>query len=211
MRNGFTHYKWVILGKNTRDAHRTNAGKIFSWNVGANNLTRPGARHPGEDYRCHCSIENLTEDEANKLGYSVETPRQPASIEQLVENYYGKTEYTTSEKSVLISEKEFETIKTASIAIIENELDINVESDTIRLMTLEEMVKYKDGAVHINGQILIRQDDPRVSLNILHELSHWIDSNVIGSIALKGSDMKEFKILLDEIEKIPRMRPLLRD
>jgi hypothetical protein len=60
--------------------------------VGVNNLTRPGARHPGEDYRCHCDAELLTTEQALKLGGTIQPPRTPQPTAGLMENYYGSEE-----------------------------------------------------------------------------------------------------------------------
>jgi hypothetical protein len=46
LRGNYTHYRWVA-GGSARPSHAVHRGGIYSWNVGVNNLTRPGARHPG--------------------------------------------------------------------------------------------------------------------------------------------------------------------
>jgi hypothetical protein len=60
--------------------------------VGVNNLTRPGARHPGEDYRCHCEALPVTQAEFNNLGIINPPPRESQSTKGLVENYEGSEE-----------------------------------------------------------------------------------------------------------------------
>jgi len=74
--------------------------------------------------------------------------------------------------------------------------------------TWEEMQIYKEGAVYTRGKILIRPDDPRIEISILHEVAHWTDNKVIGNLISKGSSQAEFKTLVDEIETIPRMKTL---
>ena len=86
IRNGFTHYIWK-KEKCTRPSHTMNDKKVFSWNVGADNLTKPGTRHPGEDYLCRCKVENLTEKQAQELGYSPQASRGAASTKSLIDNY----------------------------------------------------------------------------------------------------------------------------
>ena len=62
---GLTHYRWNTVGDNKvrgtdpkdETSHVELNGKIFSWAVGAirtGQLSKPGARHPGEDYNCRC-------------------------------------------------------------------------------------------------------------------------------------------------------------
>lgn len=92
IRGGYTHYRWKKGGANSRASHAIHDGKIYSWNVGVNNLTRPGARHPGEDYRCHCDAELLTTEQALKLGGTIQPPRTPQPTAGLMENYYGSEE-----------------------------------------------------------------------------------------------------------------------
>lgn len=86
IREGQTHYKW-IAGASARPSHAVHNGQVYSWNVGVNNLSRPGARHPGEDYRCHCEIGLATPEEIAKAGSP--PPRAPQSTDGLVENYTG--------------------------------------------------------------------------------------------------------------------------
>jgi|JI8StandDraft_1071087.scaffolds.fasta_scaffold12056_8 SPP1 gp7 family putative phage head morphogenesis protein len=86
IREGQTHYKW-IAGASARPSHAVHNGQVYSWNVGVNNLSRPGARHPGEDYRCHCKIGLATPEEIAKAGSP--PPRAPQSTTGLVENYTG--------------------------------------------------------------------------------------------------------------------------
>jgi SPP1 gp7 family putative phage head morphogenesis protein len=53
---GVEKYRWRTMGDNAvRDDHRELNGKVFDWETGAaatGLLTKPGAKHPGEDYRC---------------------------------------------------------------------------------------------------------------------------------------------------------------
>jgi hypothetical protein len=66
--------------------------------VGVNNLTRPGARHPGEDYRCHCVAINLSHEEAAKLQNP--PPREPQSTAELITNYENKfLKYSTPQQA----------------------------------------------------------------------------------------------------------------
>lgn len=52
---GFSGYQWKSMNDaKVRDTHSHNNDEFFSWAEGADNLTKPGARHPGEDYRCRC-------------------------------------------------------------------------------------------------------------------------------------------------------------
>ena len=97
IREGQTHYKW-IAGASARPSHAVHNGQIYSWNVGVNNLSRPGARHPGEDYRCHCKIGLATADEIAKAGSP--PPRTPQSTEGLVFNYTA-TEVAKAQKARL--------------------------------------------------------------------------------------------------------------
>ncbi|MDX1957379.1 MAG: phage minor head protein [Leptospiraceae bacterium] len=92
VRKGYTHYRWRISGSNTRPSHAVHDRKVYSLNVGVTNLSRPGARHPGEDYRCHCWMELLTAEQAANLGYKNDPPRRPQSVQGLVENYEGNEE-----------------------------------------------------------------------------------------------------------------------
>lgn len=50
-----------------------------------NNLSRPGARHPGEDYRCHCDYLPLEDSK----GLEPDPIREPQPVEGLIENYSG--------------------------------------------------------------------------------------------------------------------------
>lgn len=50
---GFAGYVWrTMKDARVRDSHIENHGKYFDWSIGATNLEKPGARHPGEDWRC---------------------------------------------------------------------------------------------------------------------------------------------------------------
>jgi SPP1 gp7 family putative phage head morphogenesis protein len=63
---GITEYMWKTMGDNAvRDAHieLEKIGK-FTWKSGAaytGLLTKPGAKHPSEDYRCRCNSEPVIE------------------------------------------------------------------------------------------------------------------------------------------------------
>jgi len=87
-RAGYTHYRWKCQG-NARPSHAVHRDQIYSWNVGVNNLSRPGARHPGEDYRCHCTPEIVSPEDILKSGVGSPPPREPQSTENLVYNYNG--------------------------------------------------------------------------------------------------------------------------
>jgi GNAT superfamily N-acetyltransferase len=75
--------------------------------VGVNNLTRPGARHLGEDYRCHSDAENLTTEQALKLGGTIQPPRTPQPTAGLVENYFGSEKLKTAKVEAEILAKKF--------------------------------------------------------------------------------------------------------
>ncbi|MCX7998722.1 MAG: phage minor head protein [Leptospiraceae bacterium] len=104
LRAGHTHYRWVSSKQNVRPSHAIHDGKIYSWSVGVNNLTRPGARHPGEDYRCHCVAMPLSEEEKKDLNLTPESPRLPESTSELVKNYQGKEEERVSKGEKFIEE-----------------------------------------------------------------------------------------------------------
>ena len=110
-REGYTHYRWKCQG-NARPSHAVHRDQIYSWNVGVNNLTRPGARHPGEDYRCHCSPEIVTPEEIAKAGVGNPGPRTPQSTSGLMENYSG-SEAVKAEKGKAFREAMNSTINVA--------------------------------------------------------------------------------------------------
>ncbi|MBK8397444.1 MAG: hypothetical protein IPL26_19695 [Leptospiraceae bacterium] len=83
---GQTHYRWKCQG-NARPSHAVHNNQIYSWKVGVNNLSRPGARHAGEDYLCHCTPEFVTPEEIAKSGVGSPSGRAPQSTAGLVENY----------------------------------------------------------------------------------------------------------------------------
>ncbi|HMY69547.1 MAG TPA: phage minor head protein, partial [Leptospiraceae bacterium] len=97
-RAGVTHYYWITQGTKTRPSHAVHSRKIISWAVGVGNLARPGARHAGQDYRCHCIPDPIYPDKAAELGLSPNSngsPKDPVpnisgplSTEELVGNYY---------------------------------------------------------------------------------------------------------------------------
>lgn len=97
IRSGYTHYRWKA-GLKARESHAIHRNNIYSWKQGVDNLTRPGARNPGEDYRCHCIAEIVVPEELSKVGISPLVPdRQPQSTRGLVINYSG-SETTRVEK-----------------------------------------------------------------------------------------------------------------
>lgn len=52
---GASGYIWQSMkDARVRDSHIENHGKFFTWDEGADNLQKPGARHPGDDYYCRC-------------------------------------------------------------------------------------------------------------------------------------------------------------
>jgi hypothetical protein len=55
--------------------------------VGALNLSKPGARHPGQDYRCHCEMEFLTNEEVARLGLTLPDSNPPKSSEEVAKSY----------------------------------------------------------------------------------------------------------------------------
>lgn len=90
---GYIYYRWKN-SKGSRPSHAVHGTKIFSWNVGVNNLTKPGARHPGEDYRCKCTADPITDPkEIAKLNLNPQPPNGPQSVAGLVENYGGSEEF----------------------------------------------------------------------------------------------------------------------
>jgi SPP1 gp7 family putative phage head morphogenesis protein len=62
---GITEYIWhTVKDNHVREAHRELEGQRFDWKRGALNtglLTKPGARHPGQDYNCRCTAEAILE------------------------------------------------------------------------------------------------------------------------------------------------------
>lgn len=63
--SGLTRYRWNTVGDNRvrgsdpndKTSHVELNGKIFDWITGASKtgqLSKPGAKHPGEDYNCRC-------------------------------------------------------------------------------------------------------------------------------------------------------------
>jgi len=55
---GFPGYKWRTVGDGrVRPAHGFLEGLYFTWAKGAVGLDKPGAKHPGQDYRCRCYAE----------------------------------------------------------------------------------------------------------------------------------------------------------
>lgn len=60
---GIEKYRWRTMGDNrVRDEHAELEGQIFDWETGAAKtglLSKPGAKHPGEDYRCRCWAEPI--------------------------------------------------------------------------------------------------------------------------------------------------------
>ena len=94
-RAGHTHYRWKSRS-NARASHAIHNNQIVSWSVGVNNLSRPGARHAGEDYRCNCEPEILTSEELAKVklnGGDNQTNREPQSTDGLAVNYEGSEEF----------------------------------------------------------------------------------------------------------------------
>lgn len=73
---GFAGYVWrTMKDARVRDSHIENHGKYFDWSIGATNLEKPGARHPGEDWRCRC--------------YAAPAFGSPSSTSQEAENQQG--------------------------------------------------------------------------------------------------------------------------
>lgn len=122
LREGYTHYRWVISRINTRPSHAIHDGKIYSWSVGVNNLTRSGARHPGEDYRCHCVAELVKPEEASKLGLTPESPRLPQSTSEIVKNYEGTEEERFAKGKEFIDEwmKKLKNVFSNSVKQVQN-------------------------------------------------------------------------------------------
>ncbi len=89
LKAGITHYTWKHSGIRTRDTHLANTGKVFSWAVGANNLSKAGARHPGADYRCHCTAVPYTGIIPDGVPTGV-APRPTTPLKDLVKNYFGE-------------------------------------------------------------------------------------------------------------------------
>ena len=57
---GVEKYRWRTMGDNAvRDLHKDLDGKVFTWETGAPGLEKPGAKHPGESYRCRCFPEPI--------------------------------------------------------------------------------------------------------------------------------------------------------
>ncbi len=66
---GIENYRWKgMMDNHERDDHRELEGRIFSWAAGAiatGLLSKPGAKHPGEDYNCRCLAIPTMEDVTN--------------------------------------------------------------------------------------------------------------------------------------------------
>jgi SPP1 gp7 family putative phage head morphogenesis protein len=61
---GFPGYIWHTTGDNrVRPSHELLNNRFFTWAKGAPGLTKPGAKHPGQDYRCRCSAEPTFNDQ----------------------------------------------------------------------------------------------------------------------------------------------------
>ncbi len=62
---GFLNYIWETCGDNhVRETHQELNGKTFTWKNGAIStglLAKPGAKNPGQDYRCRCTGEAYIE------------------------------------------------------------------------------------------------------------------------------------------------------
>lgn len=57
---GVTQYRWRTVGDNrVREEHKDLDGNIYDWDTGAPGLSKPGAKHPGQDYRCRCWSEPI--------------------------------------------------------------------------------------------------------------------------------------------------------
>ncbi len=55
---GFTGYIWRSTGdSHVRPIHSLLNQRYFTWAKGAPGLSKPGAKHPGTDYRCRCISE----------------------------------------------------------------------------------------------------------------------------------------------------------
>lgn len=143
-RAGITHYTWITSGTRTRPSHAVHSGKIISWTVGVGNLARPGARHAGQDYRCHCVPDPIYPDRAAELGLSPNSngsPKEPVanisgplSTEQLVENYYGEGSglgVQGSGSSVIQAVSVLNTMKTEAGSLIHGTAKEIAEADGI--------------------------------------------------------------------------------
>jgi SPP1 gp7 family putative phage head morphogenesis protein len=73
---GFDNYIWHTVGDNhvrglnpkDQTSHVALNGRIFSWARGAEStgeLSKPGAKHPGQDYNCRCWAEGTFEEVTN--------------------------------------------------------------------------------------------------------------------------------------------------
>lgn len=61
---GFPGYIWRTTGDNhVRPLHQLLDGKYFTWARGAPGLEKPGAKHPGQSYRCRCTAEPAVNDQ----------------------------------------------------------------------------------------------------------------------------------------------------
>lgn len=188
IREGYTHYVW-LAGSKARPTHAANSGRIFSWNVGADNLTRPGARHPGEDYRCHCTLKNLTAEEAAKKGYSPEPPRKPASTEQLVENYYGKGAFGSSFKNAMNK-------IALDYGITWNKADVVYSGYTIKSVQYSGTISEN---ANVSNQILIDIGFEKIDGEMIANFDLFV---VPKEMQGKGFSKKVFKEYLDNLRKI---------
>ena len=62
-----------------RDYHDENNRKVYSWAGGADNLKKPGARHPGEDYNCRCYAKAVRDPALLQQSKSGRTGQKPDS------------------------------------------------------------------------------------------------------------------------------------
>lgn len=65
---GIDYFTWRTVGDNhVRETHQELEGRTFSWARGAEGLlSKPGAKFPGQDYRCRCTAEPTMEEPEEK-------------------------------------------------------------------------------------------------------------------------------------------------
>jgi hypothetical protein len=221
IRGGYTHYRWKKGGANSRASHAIHDRKIYSWNVGVNNLTRPGARHPGEDYRCHCDAELLTTEQALKLGGTIQPPRTPQPTAGLVENYYGSEEEKAIKGansfsfldglignlsqpykvSVMTATKEMNQV--IDMEKIYSEYPIQVQS-----FPEESIYTNKAGGAYANSNIFINEKSSNAVLTVIHETAHHLEEKVLAK-GVSFLNTVEGQGFLSEIKKMDSYKNLL--
>lgn len=221
IREGYTHYRWVA-GDSARPSHLVHRGKICSWNVGVNNLTRPGARHPGEDYRCHCDAELLNAEQVQKLGGVNEPPRDPQLLEGLIENYYGSEEAKAikgSQNLAFLTDTLLGTLSqpykvSAMSATSEMNKEIDMEkiyaTYPIQFQPFPEDSSFSSQAsgAYANSNIFINEKSSNAILTVVHETAHHLEERVLAK-GFTFLDTMEGKVFMGKIKEMDSFQKLL--